>query len=59
MNDLPSVIFEQHLRGASRNEQGGWVNTSSMRALSRLPMDKVMFLLSPFSNEQFSKKAQK
>ena len=37
---------------ATRDEQGGWVNTGGIRALMKLPLDKVVFLLSPFSSEQ-------
>jgi len=37
---------------ATRDEQGGWVNTSPIRGLMKLPLDKVTFLLSPFSSEQ-------
>lgn len=37
---------------ASREKNSGWVNTSTFRMLTELPIEKVMFLLSPFASEQ-------
>jgi DNA-binding transcriptional ArsR family regulator len=47
-----AAVGEPVIVSATRDKQGGWVNTSPIKALTQLPMDKVVFLLSPFSSEQ-------
>ena len=37
---------------ASRDKDWGWINTSPIKTLTELPIEKAMFLLSPFANEQ-------
>ncbi|MBO3804150.1 MAG: helix-turn-helix transcriptional regulator [Candidatus Brockarchaeota archaeon] len=37
---------------ATREELGGWANASEVQSLTKLPLDRVVFLLSPFSSEQ-------
>lgn len=46
------AVKKEVIVSASRDEHGGWVNTSVVESLTKLPIDKVVFLLSPFSNEQ-------
>lgn len=47
-----AAVGEPVIVSATRDEQGGWVNTSAVRGLMKLPLDKVVFILSPFSSEQ-------